>query len=341
MRILITLIGNSEIKMKLSSAQSQSTDIIFKSKKTKLEKQFKKPCMSISTENIIKNTNTTINTPSSYTFKSIEIKSPKRLIVNQIAKMYERPILFQTSSPPIIDDQFTLPMVLTADQEHKKKLALLDIVPDNAVNNLIKSISKKKEEKNKDKVLNSDNYRGHYKPKGKSETERIQNLLQSTRVNLKHSYLIHYLSKNENCNPTVFARVNKAKTNELSKLNKVCQMVMVNRAQDVLFKENIKKKFYTHLLKTKESIRNKMDVLQKNMHVSNQIILKYPKRNNKLEAYIDNHYILQQKYWNKCHFESLNFKRQQKNKPLSPKQRAFSQGNIFDKTNSHHNNYPK
>lgn len=330
MRILITSIGDSEIKSKQSSPKFQSTDDLFKSNKIKLMKPFNKPYNSISTEKLLKKTNTTLNFSSVYSIKSIDIKTPKRLTISQITKMYERPIPVQTPSSPIVDGQFTLPMILTPEEKHIKQLSLLDIVPNNAVESLFKSISMEKEKKNRHKVFTSKDFRSNDKLKDNSEYDKLNDLLQSTQVNLKHSYLIHYLSKKENCNQTVLTKVNKAKNNELSKLNKVCQMVLVNRSQDVLFKENIKKICNTNFLKTKESIRNNMDELQRNMNVSNQIVQKYPKKGINVDVCIDNLYSIQQKYWNKFDFDKLNFKRKQKNnKPVSPKHRTFSQGNIF------------
>ncbi|MCQ2821529.1 MAG: hypothetical protein MJ252_30085, partial [archaeon] len=115
-----------------------------------------------------------------------------------------------------------------------------DIIPNKTLTDLKIDFLKDKREKDKMSRITEDQFRTYYQPL--SEISKINEVIKSPIINATKTSLIQYLNQKKKVSPITLQNIYESDAERINKFNKMSQIVLHNREEQIKFEGTIKKK---------------------------------------------------------------------------------------------------
>lgn len=247
---------------------------------------------------------------------SVKINTKKLVFPKHIAEQYEneteedgtirKTIIMQNNSLPCI----TMPNKNLNDKKDDRgdKLAIGQILTSSTVYKIKKKMCFEKKMSDKLAKIDETKFRSTYQLI--TDLEKLDQILKYRKIPLSKMNLINYLNNKEEISNCSIRRLIASTDDEISKTNKICQMVFHNEAQNKVLKEIIKAKINHNHISERITCESNIQEMKKDIDSFKSSMSKYERKINKMEKYREAHSDLIKKYWNKYNFEGLRKKKE-------------------------------
>lgn len=303
MRVLITLIGDQEVK---NIAHSNLDN------KKKTQKKITKQLTRRFTRNTTLN-DKVLKTIKSVPIKEVSINQKKGNIPAYILEKYTDPNeTINTSILPDIflniennrvDNQYSLAKSSNVELPVvQESYQIKDIIPKKVFAKLNKHIKNSELMKIKNFKMNESNYRSNISPHKTSDLQKLKiKEISSDNVNL-----IEYLNGKTTITEHFLKEISSHSEERLKKLNKICQIVLYNKQQEKLFSHLLKNKMEAKNIKTQNDYKEGLKTMEKRLMQYNLILKRNERPPEDKENYTYLHREIQQKYWSKLKLNRID-----------------------------------
>ena len=138
----------------------------------------------------------------------------------------------------------------TSDQPSKETYTIRDIITDETLHSINKSIRNNQLMKEKHTVIDENKFRSTYQIKSKHDLvqEKLEKEITSEKI-----YMIKYLNSKNNLSEYFIDKLNKLDEEELQKINRISQKVIRNEDSE---------KIFNHVLKEKLKLKKQKEVVE-------------------------------------------------------------------------------
>lgn len=200
----------------------------------------------------------------------------------------------------------------TANNFGNKIFSFRDIIPNETIFQLKKSIVNENEQKAKHCRITENDFRTIYQDK--TELEKFDDILQCPKVTENKLSLIKYLNERKNINAVTIKSLFNSGPERINRINKMCQILLHNNEQKKVFDDLIKGKMKTKMNEDKIDFRNKIEKMKDEVNEIKIKLKRYRRRIDEREKYKDIHKEIENHHWNKWNLERFNKKGIRKNK---------------------------
>lgn len=242
----------------------------------------------------------------------IKIKIKKLTFPKHIADQYDSEANDNRSArKSIIMEGTNLPCITipkeNLNDDKGSRLSIGQILPSSTVYHIKKKLFSERKMMNKLSKIDETKFRSSYQKN--TELERLNQILKYKKIPFSKMNLINYLNKKENISNSSIRRLITLTDAEISKTNKVCQIVFHNQVQNEVLKEIIKAKIIHNHIHEKITFETDIQEMKKEIDSFKNTIHKYENRVSKMEKYREAHTDIIKYHWNKYNFEALNKKK--------------------------------
>ncbi len=245
--------------------------------------------------------------------KRIQLSTTKISFPKDFAHRYE-----DNDTSSTIIDSFNLPSLSNSMSQNgvnlnfssSKLFSLKEIIPVNKINKMKIQILKEKKMKDKLSKINENNFRSIYFPK--TEFESFDELLSYPKINSDKRGLIKYLNESQNTQPIILKNLIHSNSTKLNKMNKMSQVLFLNKDKEKQLNLNIKKKIKNELIHETDELKQNIDLMKTKIDVFKETMDKYNKRIDFKENIKEIHRDLKNKIWTRYNFKRFNKKLEDK-----------------------------
>ena len=246
--------------------------------------------------------------------KRIQLSTTKISFPKDFAHLYDD----NDTSSTIIDSTFNLPSLTNSMSQNgvnlnfssSKLFSLQEIIPVNQINKMKNQMLKEKKMKDKLSKINEYNFRSIYFPK--TEFESLDELLSYPKINSDKRGLIKYLNESQNTQPIILKNLIHSNSTKLNKMNKMSQVLFLNKDKEKQLNLNIKKKIKNELIHEVDEFKQNIDLMKTKIDVFKETMDKYNKRIDFKENIKVIHRDIKKNIWTRYNFKRFNKKLEDK-----------------------------
>lgn len=189
--------------------------------------------------------------------------------------------------------------------------SLNEIIPPTKIKTLKRNFIN--ENRNRDKMSRIDETKFRSTYEELTPLEKLNEVISYPKINSKKENLIKYLSESNSLNPVSLRTIVESDNNQISKVNKMCQILFHQEDQQRLVKEIIQTKLKERTASEKIQFQNGIDIMKREVDDINSYLKKYRKRVHDREKYRDIYNEMVIHHWKKFNLNRLNKGRTKKN----------------------------
>ena len=187
----------------------------------------------------------------------------------------------------------------------KKYYSLSEIIPKKNINEMKKKIIEDYNNKAKITRIDENHFRSIYH--SKSNLDKFNNLLFSSKIKSTKLSLIKYLNEKK-IEPKALTTLYQKDLAKINKLNQICKLYFINKEKIKIYNDKIKKKANDRV----DNIKNKFQIEMKDAELKidnfKYKLQKYRYRLNEREKYNDILFSIKNKYWDRYDLDRYNKK---------------------------------
>lgn len=189
--------------------------------------------------------------------------------------------------------------ILPPQKFSKPQISLKEIIEPKVFSLMMKKMKRDIEMKNKLSVIDNQHFRTQ-SGKDKNEMKSLRLICKNKKIQSDRLSLITYLNNKKEINPIILKTLSKLNQNQIDTKDKVCQIVLINKEKEILFKNAVENK----LKNKKLNDQKKINRITNDIEFSSTILDKYKPRTQRFDRYLDA-YDDFKRYWKKFDYERL------------------------------------
>lgn len=188
-----------------------------------------------------------------------------------------------------------LPSLTTSNET--KLFPFNEIIPPKKITRIKKDFLNETRSKEKMSRIDETCFRSIYLDQ--TPLEKLNEMMKYPKINSKKENLIKYLSESDKLNPVSLKTIVESDSNQISRVNKMCQILFHQEDQQRLVKEIIQTKLKEKKATDKIEFQNGIDIMKQELNDINAFFNKYSKRVHNRERYREIYNDMVVNHWKK------------------------------------------